>query len=560
MSVKRIVILVAMALAFFTVVGAAGGGLPNFGGGEPTQPQSQQPAAQATPANGTPQATPQATETPKPKTPTPARPAGVATKQQAIILLNPATVMAGAAVNVNGAGFAPNAAVDFYVKIDEKDKGDSVGFVQADKGGNFSGFTFTLPVEYAGQRFIVEARQHDGKRQARAQGNAAANSPVVKFGTQVGKPGDMVTFSAKGFVPDENVNVYFNSLGGEPVVQLHTNKAGGLDQEAIKVPFGAVGDNSFIFVGEKSRSPVTVPFMLLNFYPSVTVSDYAPKADTVITFSGDGFGPRERVSVHLNDPASPPITVFETEDDGTFAEQGAFLVPFDIEGENTIIVLGEQSQASATVAFNVQPYTPFAEASTYGARPGTTVTFYGSGFARDEVVRVFVGATHDSPGKEVACMKADGNGDVRGQGNYTVPFDAQPGTLGFKLVGDKSHGAATAEFEVMAAGGPVPNRAENQPEKGYVCEFDAAQPERPEPEGGSDSQQPEVQTDSSAQPGQGGTATPEAQGNRSQPAASPTRTPTAAKPQPTATAAKPQPTATPTRTPTARPSPTRSGG
>ena len=53
------------------------------------------------------------------------------------------------------------------------------------------------------------------------------------------------------------------------------------------VPFGAIGNNSFIFVGQKSQSPVTATFLMLNLYPTLIVNTYATKADTTITFSGN---------------------------------------------------------------------------------------------------------------------------------------------------------------------------------------------------------------------------------------------------------------------------------
>ena len=478
MTWKRILVLAVIAVAFLAVVGAAGAGLPagvalpglpEIALPQPVAPPDQVGGDDANLDGGKEAAGAGAVrkETPRPD---PADPASIVTQREAIILLNPATVTAGSAVNVNGSGFEAGATVNMYLKRDKSDKGADLGFVQADQSGSFGGFSFTLPEDFAGRTFLVVAKQEGGKaREASAQGNAAANSPVVTFGTQVGKPGDTISFSAKGFVPGEELRAHFNSLSSEPVQKYKIDPGGGIRQASIAVPFGAVGNNSFIFIGEKSQSPVTVPFLMLNLYPNAAVSSYASKADTVLTFTGDGFGPGERVSVHLNNPAAPPVAVFETDKTGAFEGAGAFLIPFDLQGKNTFILRGEQSQAAATVSFDVLPYTPYAEPSTYGGRPGTTVTFYGSGFARNEVVRVFAGATRDSAGKEVACFKADDQGNVRGGGSYTVPSNVRAGTLDFRLVGDKSRGVATASIEVMDAGGPLQTQIEEQP---YSCPFD----------------------------------------------------------------------------------------
>ncbi len=484
MTWKRIGVLVALVVAFLGIVGATGAGLPQQialpGLPEIALPQPVAPVDQTgeegAGQNQSDGQSPTSDQATRVKTnqdeerPNPADPSAIVTDRRALVLLNPATVTAGGTVSVSGSGFEPGATVTVFLKRDKSDKGVDLGFVQADQGGSFGGFSFRLPDELAGRSFLVVARQQGGKAiEATAQGNAAASSPEIKFGTQVGKPGDNVTFSAKGFAPGEEVRVHFNSLSSDPVQKFKVDQGGGLRQATIRVPFGAVGNNSFIFIGEKSQSPVTVPFLMLSLYPNAAVSAYAAKADTVLTFSGKGFGPNERVSVHLNSPTAPPVAVFETDDEGSFADAGAFLIPFNLQGKNTFILLGEKSQAAATVSFDVLPYAPYAEPSTYGGRPGTTITFYGSGFAREEIVRVYAGATRDNPGREVACFKADNQGNVRGGGSYTVPANAQRGTLNFRLVGDKSRGVATAAIEVMEAGGPLQTQVQEQP---FKCPYD----------------------------------------------------------------------------------------
>src|SRR5690606_41992297 len=62
--------------------------------------------------------------------------------RQAFILLNPATVRPGSSVGVTGSGFDPGAQIDLTIKKTKDDRGTSLGFVQADKGGSFGGFSF----------------------------------------------------------------------------------------------------------------------------------------------------------------------------------------------------------------------------------------------------------------------------------------------------------------------------------------------------------------------------------------------------------------------------------
>ena len=379
----------------------------------------------------------------------------VSIEAKPLLLLNPSTVRQGSSVGVTGSGFDPGATVDIYVKQQVSDSVDPLTFVQVDKSGGFGGVTFAVPDSLPRGNFIVEASERESDNVARATAVIAGASPQVKLGTQAAKSGDTVQLSAAGFSPVENINVYWNDLSSDVVGTLESDESGNVRQGAIHVPFGAVGNNGFIFVGDKSQSPVTVPFQMLNLYPSVDLSSYAIKPDNVLSFSGKDFGPGEEVTVYLNNPDAPPLTTIQTDDTGGFSNAGGFLVPFGLKGKQTLIFVGKDSKAPTTASFDTLPYTPSAQPSTYGGRPGTTLTFYAIGFARDEIVHALVGRTQDSPGQEVSCFRTDAQGNAASGGSYVVPGDASPGQLVFTLVGSRSEAAATAALEVIASDVPV---------------------------------------------------------------------------------------------------------
>jgi nucleoid-associated protein YgaU len=379
----------------------------------------------------------------------------VSIEAKPLLLLNPSTVRQGSSVGVAGTGFDPGATVDIYVKQQVSDSVDPLTFVQVDKSGGFGGVTFSVPESLPRGNFIVEAAQRESEHVARATAVIAGGSPQVKLGTQAAKSGDTVQLSAAGFGPDEDVNVYWNDLSSDVIGALHTDQSGGIRQGAVRVPFGAVGNNGFIFVGQVSQSPVTVPFQMLNLYPSVDLSSYAIKPDNVLSFSGKDFGPGESVTVYLNNPDSPPLTSIQTDDVGGFSNAGGFLVPFGLQGKQTLIFIGKQSKAPTTASFDTLPYTPSAQPSTYGGRPGTTLTFYAIGFARNEIVHAIVGRTQDRAGTEVSCFQTDPQGNAASGGSFVVPGDATPGQLVFSLVGSRSQAVATAALEVIASDVPV---------------------------------------------------------------------------------------------------------
>src|SRR5438067_2638548 len=417
------------------------------------------PAAQQ--AGSSSSGTPGATLVAKPAGPTPTplvvqiQGTAVSIQAKPLLLLNPSTVRQGSSVGVTGSGFDPGATVDIYVKQQVADSVDPLTFVQVDKSGGFGGVSFAVPDSLPRGNFIVEASQRESDNVARATAVVAGGSPQVKLGTQAAKSGDTVQLSAAGFGPDEDVNVYWNDLSSDVIGSLHTDDAGGVRQGSVRVPFGAVGNNGFIFVGAKSESPVTVPFQMLNLYPNVDLSSYAIKPDNVLSFSGKDFGPGEQVTVFLNNPDAPPLTAIQTDDSGGFTNSGGFLVPFGLKGKQTLIFMGKDSKAPTTASFDTLPYTPSAQPSTYGGRPGTTLTFYAIGFARNEVVHALVGRTQDTPGTQVSCFRTDTQGNAASGGSYVVPGDAAPGQLVFSLMGSRSQAVATAALEVIASDVPV---------------------------------------------------------------------------------------------------------
>lgn len=384
-----------------------------------------------------------------------------------LILLNPGVVRQGTSVGVTGSGFDPGAVIDLTIKHQGATTTQASTFVQADKGGTFDNASLDVPTTLSSGSFIVEAKERNSHNTAQAVGTIAGGAPQVKLGTAVGKPGDVIVLALHGFAPRETINVFWNTLSGQPVTTFQADGGGGIGQGKIQVPFGAVGNNTFLFVGATSQSLVAASFLVLQLYPTVKLGSYALKADSAMTFSGSGFGPGERVFVFLNSTNGSPLTVINTDSAGAFKNAQGFVVPFTVSGKQTLIFMGEQSRAPDAVNFTVLPYTPVVEASTYGGLPGMTISFYGTGFAHNEVVHVYAGHTKSTLGTMVSCFQADNKGNAAAQGSYLIPGNAQ-GTLGFALVGAKSGGVGVASLNISAPPSPV----HTPPQAPFTCPLD----------------------------------------------------------------------------------------
>jgi len=101
-----------------------------------------------------------------------------------------------------------------------------------------------------------------------------------------------------------------------------------------------------------------------------------------------------------------------------------------------------------------QPYMPTAQASTYSALPGTSVSFYAKGYAPNEVVLVYLGGNRGHGGQLVTAFRVDSHGSASAAGSYVVPSGVGP-SVGFTLVGHQSGGSARAKLSVGAGAGSV---------------------------------------------------------------------------------------------------------
>jgi hypothetical protein len=190
---------------------------------------------------------------------------------------------------------------------------------------------------------------------------------------------------------------------------------------------------------------------MLGMYPSTIMHPWAAKAGRPVGFTGGGFVPGEQVLIYLNSTNGMPAMTTTADSTGGF--KVGFIIPFGLRGKQSLTAVGNQSRAATTSGFDVLPYLPSAQASTYGAMAGTTVSFYATGFAANEVVLVYAG--HN---QLVTAFRVNGKGAAAAAGSYIIPN--APGALHFTLVGQKSGGVAGIKFAVTggAQGATVPTQ------------------------------------------------------------------------------------------------------
>jgi hypothetical protein len=251
---------------------------------------------------------------------------------------------------------------------------------------------------------------------------------------------------------------------------LQADQGGSVGQAPVKVGTGALGETTIVLVGAKSGTAATAPFYMIGLYPSATIKPYAVKARQNVSLFGKGFAPNEPVEVFVNSSSGVPLFTATADSQGNVAGP-SFQIPWLLRGKQNIVMVGELSRASVSSGFTVLPYTPSAQPSTYGGAPGTTISFFATGFGPDEVVMVYLGRGQGASGNLVSAFRVDDKGNAGAAGSFqVVPGDQ--GILHFTLVGRQSESQAGASFTVSATSPAPTNIAPRQP---YVLPPDLAQ-------------------------------------------------------------------------------------
>jgi hypothetical protein len=413
------------------------------GGKSNTGARSQGPSA----SSGAPQSTP----VPKP-TPTPTVTLGghkISAASGPVIVLNPGLVAPGGKVGVVGSGFQPGTAVTVSLVLSGSRTGTVVGRGYTSKWGSlYSGFT--MPQSQVGGSATVIVTTAGGQTASTKLVTPGGVGSVTIVGKAAGKPGSTVGISATGFGPGEKVHVFWGRVAGTPADTLTADSAGHI---MAQVPVGVapVGPTTLVLVGTRTQTTATAAYQMLGMYPSTIMHPWAAKAGHPVGFTGGGFVPGEQVLIYLNSTNGMPAMTTTADSTGGF--KVGFIIPFGLKGKQSLTAVGNQSRAATTSGFDVLPYLPSAQASTYGAMPGTTVSFYATGFAANEVVLVY--ANHN---QLVTAFRVNSKGAAAAAGSYIVP--SSQGYLHFTLVGQKSGGVAGVKFAVTgsAQGATVPTQ------------------------------------------------------------------------------------------------------
>lgn len=398
------------------------------------------------------------TATVAPATPTPETPVASPTPTPAVaptLLLNAGRVTRRSVVVGSVLGFQPKEKLRL-TKLNPPGPPIVVATAQADEHGNFSGLTIRVSDNWPNgpQRFEIEGLS--SHRRAHAQFDLAGSPPGAQPTTYSGKPMSQVSFSGGGFSPREQVDVYFDSLDSPVLAHFTADQIGVVHVRGVTVPMSAPGQHAFLLVGQKSRSPVRVPFSVLSVSPWISLSSYTPQPEQEIGVFGHDFTRGERVAIFLDSAQGRPVALATVDANGAFKVNAALTIPYDRRGKVTVVAIGTSSQATATATITVRPYSPLIALSRYAGPPGTMIVVNGQGFAKNETVHLQFG---DAQHPLRLVTHSDGKGRLTAPNSIQIPKNMASGKVPVTAEGEHSQAPASVTFAVIPLSpwfGPAP--------------------------------------------------------------------------------------------------------
>lgn len=360
-----------------------------------------------------------------------------------VALVDPSAAKPGQELEFAGGGFAPGEEVGVYL-----DTLASAPFVtvQADDHGNVAS-EFLVPMAAEGEHRLV-LMGASSRVLALAQFTVIGFYPWVDLSSYASRPEITIDFMGHSFAPGEEVWVYVDQLGGNPLGRARTDDEGEFElMGAFFVPPSLRGDHKFLFVGSASQKTVEATFTALPYTPSLELDPYAGKAGSKLSLAGEGFASGENLRAYWGAPEDGVLlSESKASPDGSFTGWGALTVPYDadsMKGGANITVVGEVSQAQASAWFTLVPLTPAAELSKYVGPAGETLQFSGNGFAPTERVVITLADRPDV----LAVAQTNEEGSFENAGSFTVPQD-QTEVIEFVFTGMLSNAEARTHYRI----------------------------------------------------------------------------------------------------------------
>lgn len=337
----------------------------------------------------------------------------------------------GNTLSFSGSGFSPFETITI-----SEASGASIPSITTDAIGAFTGAgEFTIPGSFRNQQKTFTLTGASSGATAQITVTVGDLYPYAFPSTYYELPGNSVSFSGGGFVPNETITV--NMQGSIVTTSFAADAAGTFTNTgSIALPFStAINPITFTLTGTSSGVSASTQVTIGAYFPSISPSVYFGAPGSDISLSGSGFFNNEEVALTIDGMVAP----------SQFATLGNLFVPtLTLPNKSgsliTIIARGLMSNTPTSVTVLTGSYYPTVSPSTYYVFPGDAVTFSGNGFAQNEDITV-----HQN-GTDIGTAHSDSDGAFTFLAD--VPFGST--ILPYTFTGETS--GATASIDLTVGG------------------------------------------------------------------------------------------------------------
>lgn len=251
-------------------------------------------------------------------------------------------------------GFEPMDQVQVSLDPVAGANGPSVKLVDltTDQAGNAVWAQVKLPRLAAGTYAMV-LRGQANAAELRREIHVTLLKPTVELSPWAGPPGVAVQVNARGFGPNEQVQV---SIGGTPdPTILKADEYGNLwGAGPVHIPQNASsGALALNLVGAESGAKASPEFKVLDPKPWLELTNWSGAPGAPVGFGGGGWIAGERVSIHIGAATGPAQSTGTGDDGGWLKGAGYVYIPNDVGDDVIFVAVGEQSHLVAAATFKV---------------------------------------------------------------------------------------------------------------------------------------------------------------------------------------------------------------
>lgn len=342
----------------------------------------------------------------------------------------------GKTIQVWGGGYTPNKYVIIYTS-----ESNSV-LAETNSVGDFGPVNLTIPVNTPQGNLTITSAINDGSLSEKATNSYYVEpfTPSITVDSSSNLPFSNVTVSGTGFSNGEEVELKLATATS--TVTADSN--GEFENANLVIPNVASGLYNLVATGISSNSSTLSYFYIGGFYPNIYPSSYYILPDETLSFGGSGYANGEEIKVY-EDLNPTVLATFNADSNGSFESAGGFIVPFSYAGsQKTFKLVGTNSGGSSTVNVTIGQFNPNVYPSAYYITPGQSLSFSGSGFAKNETITVFEGETSNV----LSTIEADEFGSFESTGAFEIPFEWGGTNKSFRLVGQNSNAQATTSIGI----------------------------------------------------------------------------------------------------------------